>query len=60
LIFLPPYSPDLNPIEQAFSAIKAYLRQYWQDMSMCAIDRAIHTITPQKAWGFFKALGYVI
>jgi len=28
LEFLPPYSPDLNPIEEAFSAIKQYLRRH--------------------------------
>ncbi|GLB45137.1 hypothetical protein LshimejAT787_2000450 [Lyophyllum shimeji] len=60
LIFLPPYSPDLNPIEQAFSAIKAYLRRHWHDMSVSVIDRACHNITPQAAWGFFKASGYVV
>jgi len=43
--------------EQAFSAIKTYLQWYWQDMS---IDCAIHSTTPQKAWGFFKALGYAV
>jgi len=41
LIFLPPNSPDLNAIEQAFSAIKAYLRRYWQDFSLSVIDRSL-------------------
>jgi len=60
LIFLPPYSPDLNPIEQAFAAIKAFLRRHWKDQSLSIIDRACHSITPDMAWGFFRASGYVV
>ena len=60
LIFLPPYSPDLNPIEQAFSVIKAYLKQHCDDFSLSIIDCACRSITPESAWGFFRASGYVI
>ena len=60
LIFLPPYLPDYNPIEQAFSSIKAFLRQNWQDKSLSVIDRACHNITPEKAVGYFKASGYIV
>jgi transposase len=60
LIFLPPYSPDLNPIEQAFLCIKAYLRRFWQDFSLSIIDRACQHVTSNMAWGFFKASGYVV
>lgn len=60
LIFLPPYSPDLNPIEQAFSCIKAFLRRAWNDFSLGIIDRACQHITPEMAWGFFSASGYVV
>jgi transposase len=60
LIFLPPYSPDLNPIEQAFSSIKAFLRRHWQDFSLSVIDRACQNITAEKAWGFFRASGYIV
>jgi transposase len=60
LIFLPPYSPDLNPIEQAFSSIKAFLRRHWQDFSLSIIDHACQNITAEKAWGFFRASGYVV
>ena len=60
LIFLPPYSPDLNPIEQAFSCIKAYLRRFWQDFSLSIIDRACQHITSNMAQGFFKASGYAV
>jgi len=60
LVFLPPYSPDLNPIEQAFSAIKAYLRRNWKDERLSVMDRACMNITPNMAWGFFRASGYVV
>lgn len=60
LVFLPPYSPDLNPIEQAFSVIKAFLRRYWKDVTLGILDCACRVITPSKAWGFFHASGYVI
>jgi len=60
LIFLPPYSPDYNPIEQAFSSIKAFLRRNWQDKSLGIIDHACHNITPAKAAGYFKASGYIV
>jgi transposase len=60
LVFLPPYSPDLNPIKQSFFTIKSYLRQRWQDFSLSIIDNAIHAITLQMAWSFFQASGYVV
>jgi transposase len=60
LIFLPPYLPNLNPIEQAFSSIKGYLQRYWQDQSFAVIDHACQNINPEKAWGFFRASGYVV
>jgi transposase len=59
LVFLPPYSPDYNPIEQAFSAIKAYLRRHFDDKSLTAIVRACQGITPDKAEGYFCASGYI-
>jgi transposase len=59
LIFLPPYSPDLNPIEQAFSSIKSYLRRYWQDQTFSIMDHACQNINSEKAWAFFRASGYV-
>ena len=60
LIFLPPYSPDLNPIEQAFSSIKSYLRRFNNDYSFTIIDRACQNVSSESAWGFFCASGYVV
>ena len=60
LIFLPPYSPDLNPIEKAFSSIKSHLRRHWDDFSLSAIDTACNNITPDMAWGFIQSSGYVV
>ena len=60
LIFLPPYSPDLNPIKQAFFSIKSYLRRHWDDFSLSIIDAACHNITGDMAWGFIWSSGYVV
>lgn len=60
LIFLPPYSPNLNPIKQAFSCIKAFLWCAWNDFSLEIIDHACQHITPEMAWGFLSTSGYVV
>lgn len=59
LIFLPPYSPNYNPIEQAFSAIKAYLRRHFDDKGLTSMVQACQAITPDKAEGYFRASGYI-
>lgn len=59
LVFLPPYSPDYNPIEQAFSAIKAYLRCHFDDKGLTSMVRVCQAITPNKAEGYFRASGYI-
>ncbi len=61
LKLLPPYSPDFNPIEMAFSKIKANLRktaartlpELWE-----AIRDAIDNVTPTDSRAFFTAAGY--
>ncbi len=61
LLYLPPYSPDFNPIEMAFSKLKALLRKaaartipdLWQ-----AIAEAIETITQAECQNYFAAAGY--
>ncbi len=60
-LFLPPYSPDLNPIEMAFSKFKAHLRRIGartvQDL-INAIGNICDLFTPDECWNFFKAAGY--
>lgn len=60
LIFLPPYSPDYNPIEFAFSSIKAFLRRHWKEntLSLSSIHHACDNVGPWKAYEWFKACGY--
>jgi transposase len=61
LIYLPPYSPDFNPIEQAFSKLKSYLRAACartKDTLMKVIGEALSTITVSDAEGFFEHCGY--
>jgi transposase len=61
LVYLPPYSPDFNPIEQAFSKIKSYLREACarsQDTLMEVIGHALSTISASDTEGFFEHCGY--
>jgi transposase len=61
LIYLPPYSPDFNPIEQAFSKLKSYLREACarsQKTLMEVIGQALSTITASDAEGLFEHCGY--
>ncbi|MEJ2649504.1 MAG: IS630 family transposase [Sedimentisphaerales bacterium] len=61
LWFLPPYSPDLNPIEQMWSKIKAILRRLkarTEEALIDAIAKALDAITDNDARGWFKLCGY--
>jgi transposase len=61
LLFLPPYSPDFNPIEPAFSALKADLRRAearTREALLPAIAAGLEAITPADARGFFAHCGY--
>jgi transposase len=62
VLFLPKYSPDLNPIEMAFSKLKAHLRKIGA-RTIDALWRAVGDIcslfTPEECWNFFKEHGYV-
>jgi len=61
LLYLPPYSPDFNPIEMAFAKLKALLRKaaartipdLWD-----AIADAIESFTPAECQNYFAAAGY--
>lgn len=63
LIYLPPYSPDLNPIEKAWSKFKQYLRAA-KARSQEALDKAVadalKTITADNADAWFRHCGYGI
>ena len=61
LLYLPPYSPDFNPIENAFAKLKALLRREAArtvDALWSAIGRLIDLITPQECQNMFAAAGY--
>jgi transposase len=61
LLYLPPYSPDLNPIEEAFSKIKALLRRAEarsRGALVDAIGRALSAVTTRDARCFFEHCGY--
>jgi transposase len=61
LVFLPSYSPDLNPIEQAFAKVKQALRRReartWETV-VAAIGQIIDTVTPADARAFFTDAGF--
>ena len=59
--FLPPYSPDLNPIENAFAKFKALLRKAAArtiDHLWAAIAEAIDAFSPKECANYFAAAGY--
>jgi transposase len=61
LLYLPPYSPDLNPIEQAWSKIKQVLRSLkarTAEALESAIAEALKTITVENALAWFAHCGY--
>jgi transposase len=61
LIFLPSYSPDLNPIEEAFSKIKGLVREVesrTREALVEAIGSALSAVTSADARGFFEHCGY--
>ena len=61
LVFLPKYSPDLNPIEQLFSKLKHWLRKAAArsfDAVCCAIGTILQTVTRQECENYFHNAGY--
>ncbi|KIJ05517.1 hypothetical protein PAXINDRAFT_93379 [Paxillus involutus ATCC 200175] len=71
LIYLPPYSPDFNPIEESFSAIKAWIRanrdyarselsdDATADPYTMIWEAVYMTVTPTKAEGWYRDCGYL-
>ncbi len=61
LFYLPPYSPDLNPIEKAFSKVKAILRKAAArtlEGLWAAIASALDAFTPEECRNYFASCGY--
>jgi transposase len=61
LLYLPPYSPDFNPIEQAFAKLKALLRKAAArtlDTLEAAIAAALDALAPDECANYFTAAGY--
>lgn len=60
-LFLPPYSPDLNPIEMAFAKLKALIRRAaartYDDLWRVA-GHVCDLFTEEECYNFFKAAGY--
>jgi transposase len=62
-LFLPPYSPDLNPIEMAFAKLKAQIRKaaarsydaLWQ-----AVGHVCNLFSDEECYNYFKAAGYEV
>ena len=61
LRYLPPYSPDMNPIEKAYSKLKAFLRKIAERTVaglMNALDACADIFKPAECANYFKACGY--
>jgi transposase len=61
LVYLPPYSPDFNPIEQAFSKVKGLLRRAearTREALIEAMGLALEAVSARDARGFFEHCGY--
>ncbi|QBY01519.1 hypothetical protein E2K80_12950 [Rhodophyticola sp. CCM32] len=60
-LFLPPYSPDLNPIEMAFSKLKTLIRKAaarTYDTLWNAVGHVCDLFTDEEGFNFFKTAGY--
>jgi len=61
LVYLPPYSPDFNPIENMGSKVKSHLRRLaartFEGLGD-AVDQALSLVTPGDCQGFFRNCGY--
>jgi transposase len=61
LLYLPPYSPDMNPIEEAFSKVKGLMRRAearTREALVEAMGKALGAVSASDARGFFEHSGY--
>ncbi len=61
VVYLPPYSPDFNPIEKPFSKIKSILERIAArtvDALEVAVGEALQSFTPQERMNYFVSSGY--
>ena len=64
VLYFPPYSPDLNPIETAFSTVKTWIKKNRDFKEICtdpefAIRAACSQITPEMAKSYFEKSNYI-
>jgi transposase len=62
VVYLPPYSPDLNPIEKLFAKLKTLLRKAAQRSTeelWTEIGELLNTVTPSECANYFASAGYV-
>ena len=62
-IYLPPYSPDLNPIEKLWSKVKSFLRKFKArtlDALPDALQHAFQNVSPSNCSGWFRSCGYAL
>lgn len=70
LIYLPPYSPDLNPIEESFSFMKKYIQRHGArfraeiatkqpERPYPFLNEALSQVTPELAKAWFRHAGYI-
>lgn len=65
LVYLPPYSPDMNPIEQSFSQLKAWMRKNQRLAGMIGsfklfLDEAVRSMSQRDCRGHFRRCGYAV
>ncbi len=61
VLYLPPYSPDLNPIEKMWSKMKSILRKLRirvKDKLIPAVHQALASVSPSDCMGWFRCAGY--
>ena len=63
VLYLPPYSPDYNPIEEAFSYVKYYLKELEEileavPLPMTLLSAAFESITAERCAAWIKHAGY--